>query len=132
MPSLVGTTVAANYQRNVVYYPNSVATAANPFTQFGTRELSFLKVTKTGFFTAATFGTANSNTAKVIRGIQLQAELYGVQRLDDDNLIVIVSKDTVSDWDSATDSTAGYGLLETAVNTAAGTTGVAITAATFA
>jgi hypothetical protein len=131
MPSLIGSTVAANYQRNVVYFPNSSVTNATPFTNFGTRELSFLKVTKTGYFTTASFGDANSNAAKIIRGVQLNAELYGLQRIDDDKLLIVVAKDTLSDWDSATDSTAGYGLFETAINLAAGTSGVAVAAVTF-
>lgn len=126
------TTVGANYNRNVVYYPNTSATAANPFSQFGTRKLSLLKITKTGVFTAATFGTANSNTAKAIRGLQSMAEVWYVGRIDDDNLGVIVSADTLSASDAANDETQGYGLLEAALNTAMGTTGVAVAAAALA
>ena len=132
MASLLGSTVAANYQRNIVYFPNGSATNATPFTNFGTRQLSFLKVTKTGFFTTATFGNADSNAAKIVRGIQLRAEIWGVVRIDDDNLAVIVSADTLSASDSATDETQGYGILEGQLNLAAGTTGIAVTAAVFA
>jgi hypothetical protein len=127
MPSLIGedagsgVNVAANY-----------LVTANPTTQFGTRELSFLKVTKTGFFTTAGATTANSNFSKVVRAIQQTAELYAFQRIDDDNLAIVVSKDTLPTADSATDQTAGYGLFEAAINAGSGTTGVAVAAAVFA
>jgi hypothetical protein len=132
------TTVAANFNRNVVYYPNASATAANPFSQFGTRQLALLKINHAaaGTFTAATFGDADSATAKAIRGLQTMAEVWFVTRIDDNNLGVIVSADTVTNGDTksggAVDSGTGYGLVEAAINASTGYSDITITTTTLA
>lgn len=120
MASLIGTTVAANYQ----------VVTSNPNSKLGTRELSFLKITGlTGVGTAPT--AANSLLAKALRGVSTRAEVYYYNAQSADVLIVAVATDTLSASDSATDETAGYGLFEAAINAAtAGTSTVA--AATFA
>jgi hypothetical protein len=119
MPSLIGTTVAANYLK-----------AENPFSRFGTPELTFLKVTGlTGVGTNA--GNANSLYSKALRGIAATAELYYANAQSADVLIVGIVANTQSTADSQTDTTAGYGLLEAAINAStAGTSTVAV--ATFA
>lgn len=65
MPSLIGTPVAANYNK------------AQPSTTFGTRELLFLQV---DMGTNVETGYTNSDSlyAKAIRGLQSTCELYGV------------------------------------------------------
>ena len=120
MASLIGTTVAANYQ----------VVTSNPNSKLGTRELSFLKITGlTGVGSSTT--AANSLLAKALRGVSTRAEVYFYSAPSADVLIVAVAADTLSASDSATDETAGYGLFEAAINAAtAGTCGVA--AATFA
>ena len=96
---------------------------------YGTRELSFLKVTLSGIHTTPTI--ANSNFAKAIKGVQAMAEVYYAAVLTTDEAIIIVSKDTLSASDSATDDTAGYGLFEAAINAATGGSST-VSAATFA
>jgi hypothetical protein len=88
MPSLIGTTVATNYGRMVSTenYSESagVRTYTGPYTQFGTRELKFLKVTavESDGSTATNFSTtytaANSDYALAVRAIQGYAEVLAV------------------------------------------------------
>ena len=120
MASLIGTTVAANYQ----------VVTSNPNSKLGTRELSFLKITGlTGVGSSTT--AANSLLAKALRGVSTRAEVYFYSAPSADVLIVAVATDTLSASDSATDETQGYGLFEAAINAAtAGSATVA--AATFA
>jgi len=96
---------------------------------YGTRELSFLKVTLTGIETTPTI--ANSNFAKAVKGVQTMAEVYYAAVLTTDEAIIIVSKDTLTTADSASDQTAGYGLFEAAINAATGGTAT-VSAAVFA
>ena len=116
MPS-VSSTVSANYLK------------AAPSTQFGTRQLSVIKVAIDGVFVS--HATANSLFSKSVRALQQTAEVYAVFTPVDDStdyFHAIIAADTQSNWDSATDSTAGYGLLETAI--AAGNGGVTATVTT--
>ncbi len=135
MPSLVGTTVAANYQRSVVYYPNASATQANPYVNFGTPALTFLKVTGlTGVGTNA--GDANSLFTKALRGVASTAELYYASAPSADVLIVAIVANTQTDGDTKPaggliDTGTGYGILEAAINAATGGTST-VAAATFA
>jgi hypothetical protein len=124
MPSLVGTTVAANYLK-----------AENPFSRFGTPELTFLKVTGlTGVGTGA--GLADSLYQKALRGIAATAEIYYANAQSADVLIVGIVSNTQTAGDTkpaggAIDTGTGYGILEAAINAStAGTSTVA--AATFA
>jgi hypothetical protein len=123
MASLIGTTVAANYQ----------VVTSNPNSKLGTRELSFLKITGlTGVGTSTT--AANSLLAKALRGVSTMAEVYFYSAPSADVLIVAVATDTVTNADSTSggaDTGTGYGKLEAAIDAAtAGTSTVA--AATFA
>jgi len=79
MPSLIGTTVAANYL---------VATA--PFSQFGTRQVQIINVALSGIDTTPTI--ANSNLSKAIRGIQAMAEIYAVGTPTSGNCQFIIGK----------------------------------------
>jgi|AntAceMinimDraft_12_1070368.scaffolds.fasta_scaffold02617_4 hypothetical protein len=96
---------------------------------YGTRELSFLKITLTGIETTPTI--SSSNFVKAIQGVQRMAEVYYAAVLTTNEAIVIVSKDTLSASDTATDDTAGYGLFEAAINAATGGSAT-VTAAVFA
>ena len=124
MPSLVGTDVAANYLK-----------AENPFSRFGTPELTFLKITGlTGVGTAPT--AANSLYQKALRGVAATAEIYYANAQSADVLIVGIVSNTQTAGDTkpaggGIDTGAGFGILEAAINAStAGTSTVA--AATFA
>jgi len=118
MPSLVGSTVAANYLK------------AAPSSQFGTRHLEVIKVAIDGVFT--NYANADSLFSKSVRAIQQTAEVYAVfTPIDDstDYFNAIIATDTQWDGDSAAQGTTGgaagnggYGVLETAI--AAGNGGV--------
>lgn len=109
MPSLVGTTVAANYLK------------ASPSTQFGTRELTIISVAQTGIDTTPT--VANSLFSKTVRALQQSAEVYAVGTPTTGACQFIIATDTQSTADSATDATAGYGLLEAAILAGSGVAG---------
>jgi hypothetical protein len=117
MPSLIGSTVTANYLK------------AAPSTQFGTRQLAVIKVDIAGVF--VNYANANSLFSKSVRALQQTAEVYAVfTPVDDttDYFHAIIAADTQSTADSQTDQTAGFGLLETAI--AAGNGGVTATVTT--
>ena len=83
MPSLVGNYVAANYLK------------AQPSTQFGTRQLSVLKVEIDGVF--VNYADANSLFSKAVRSIQQTAEIWAVFTPIDagtDYFNVIIATDT--------------------------------------
>ncbi len=92
--STVGsTTFAANYNRSAVYYPNASATAANPYSQFATRQLTFAKIT--GITAVGTnSGNANSLFARAIRAIQLVGEVHFAYTPAADVLVVAYATDT--------------------------------------
>jgi len=83
MPSLVGTTVAANYL------------VAQPSTQFGTRQLSVLTITQAGVF--VNYADSNSLFSKTIRALQQTAEVWAVFTPTSGAVNVIISTD--SQWD---------------------------------
>lgn len=64
MPSLVGTSVAANYLK------------AAPSTRFSTRELSIVKIVITDVDLTPT--ASNSNFSKAVRALQQTAEVYAI------------------------------------------------------
>jgi hypothetical protein len=83
MPSLVGTTVAANYL------------VAQPSTQFGTRQLSVLTITQAGVF--VNYADSNSLFSKTVRALQQTAEVWAVFTPVDagtDYFNVIIAADT--------------------------------------
>jgi hypothetical protein len=120
MPSLVGTTVAANYLK------------AAPSSQFGTRHLEVIKVTIANVDT--NYATADSLFSKSVRALQQTAEVYAVftpvaDGGDNDYFNAIIATDTQWDGDAAAQGitggiagNGGYGVLETAI--AAGNGGV--------
>ncbi len=126
MPSLIGSTVAANYGRMVSTenYSESggVRTYTGPFTQFGTRQLKFLKVvavesdgsTATNF--ATTYTAANSDYALAVRAIQAFAEVYAVGTPDSTGFIAVIADDTRNGAEANSNTQATtYGALEAAI-----------------
>lgn len=129
MPSLLGTTVAANYgtmksTENYTVDGNNVRTYTGPFTQFSTRQLAFLKVVATesngssAVDFSATYTASNSDYSVAVRTIQQVAEVYAVGTPDATGFIVVVAIDTANSSDTATGTqpvTTGYGVLEAAL-----------------
>ena len=121
MPSLVGSTVAANYLK------------AAPSTNFGTRQLSVIKVAIANVF--VNYADADSLFSKSVRALQQTAEVYGVFTPVDagtDYFCAIIATDTQWDGDTAAQGNTGgaagnggFGVLETAI--ALGNGGVAAT-----
>ena len=116
MPSLIGTTVAANYLK-----------AEAPFTRFGTPELVVIKVVQTGVDVTPT--VANSLFSKSVRALQQTAEVYGVFApvADGDNdyyhAIIVANTQTAGDVKPAgglADTGTDYNLLEASIQAGSG------------
>ena len=108
MPS-VDTTTSANYLK------------ASPSTQFGTRQLQIISVAQTAIGTNN--ADANSLFSKTVRAVQQTAEIYAVGTPSTNACQFIIATDTQSTADSATDQTAGFGLLEAAILAGSGVAG---------
>jgi hypothetical protein len=85
MPSQIGNIgntvdVAANYLRT------------KPSTRFATRQLAFMRIDCTGIENDAE--DSNSLFTRVVRGVQLVAEVYAVGTPDSGSVIVVVGADT--------------------------------------
>lgn len=110
MASLIGTYVTSNYLK------------AAPSTQFGTRQLAFVKVVATGSdgSTAVNFSTnytdSNSDFAKAVRTVQISNEIFAVGTPNGTGFVVAIADDTRngSEPDSH-DQAATYGQLEAAL-----------------
>jgi hypothetical protein len=117
-------TVGSNARRAVVSYPsnyNSTLIAANPYTQFGTRELVLLKATANGGtpFAAASLDDAGSDYAAAINAIQGFGELFHVQRVSDTVIAFLIAADTVNGAEPNSNVQADtYGAMEAALNDA--------------
>jgi hypothetical protein len=120
MPSLVGSTVTANYLKTA------------PTTNFGTRALTVIKVEIDGVY--VNYANSNSLFSKSVRALQQTAEVWAVFTPIDtstDYFHAIIASDTQWSGDSANQGlggvadNAGYGILETAI--AAGNGGTAAT-----
>lgn len=120
-------TVGANNQK-----------AAQPMSQLGTRELTFLKITAGGDtpFAAAQFTTAGGSADAVIKGIaQAGAEVFHFERVSNTVMALTLGLNTSHIYDTD-GTTVGYGVLEAAIkaaeNAASGnSTNFTIAAATF-
>ena len=139
MPSLLGTSVATNYGRMV---PQQTYGVGALFSNFGTRQLRFLKVvaTQANGSTAVDFskdngtsgGTAyttvgtgyqssNSKFSLAVRALQTGAEIYQVFTPGTAGFIVVISEDTVNDSDANSNVAGGaYGDLTAVVVAALG------------
>jgi len=117
------TTFGANARRAVVSYPtnyNNTFVAANPYTQFGTRQLVLLKATAGSGtpFAAADIDDAGSDYFAAINAIQGFGELYHVQRVSDTVIAFMAAIDTLQDSDANTNVPGGYGDIEAALGAA--------------
>ena len=108
MPS-VDSTTSANWLKTA------------PSTQFGTRELTFLKVVATGsdgstaVDFSATSTASNSDFSKAVRTIQNFNEIYAVGTPDATGFIVVIADDTKNGANSGNTQGTGHGLLEAAL-----------------
>jgi len=119
--NLLGTTVGANY--GAMSAQQTYAVGLN-FSNFGTRQLRFIKVTgTTDGSTAIDFSvtTAPSGSTQGVtdfsiatRTLQAFAEVYLLGAPGTTGFIAVIAEDTVSEADSGNSGT-GYGLLETAI-----------------
>jgi len=127
MPSLLGTTVAANYGKMTAQHTYGIG---ENYTNFGTRQLSLIKVAVSGgsndmrYADGATSSTsytdASSLFSKAIRTLQNFAEVYAVYAPVAGGFLAIVALDTANSSDSGNGETdgaigTGYGLAETAI-----------------
>jgi len=106
MPSLLNTTVAANY--GLMSAQDTYGTGAS-FNNFGTRSMRLLKVVvssgslndlryQDGTTVVATgYTQANSLFGQVVRALQTNAEVYLVGQPDATSFLALVSGDTVDD-----------------------------------
>ena len=127
MPS-VDSTTSANWLKT------------SPSTQFGTRELTFLKVVATGsdgstaVDFSATSTASNSDFSKAVRTIQNFNEIYAVGTPDAVGFIVVIADDTKNGANSGNTQGTGHGLLEAAMVAAlakGGTATATVTELTF-
>jgi hypothetical protein len=132
MPSQIGNggnivDIAANYL------------VAKPSTQFGTRQLSVLKIAIADVF--VNYADSNSLFSKSVRALQQTAEVWAVftpVNDTDDYFHVIIATDTQWAGDTAHQGavnggslpTQGYGVLETAIAAGNGGTAATVTAPT--
>lgn len=126
MPSLIGTTVTANYLRTF------------PSSQFGTRALRFVKVvvsggssndlTKGADGATGAFTDSNSLFSRAVRAIQNSVELYFVGTPSATAFVIAISDDTANDSDVGSNvEDASYGDIEAYVAAAVGSGTVTMT-----
>jgi hypothetical protein len=146
MPSLIGTTVATNYNRVVgpTYTESSqTRTYAGPFSQFGTRDLQFVSVTAVGSdgTTAVNFSTnylnSNSDYSIALRTLQGFGEVYYATTPNSTGFAVAVSSDTVNSAQTSSNTQAtlsgatnNYGAMEAAITSALAKGGTSATTVT--
>lgn len=137
MPSLIATTVAANYGR----MPAQDQYATGPaFSNFGTRSLRLLKVVTTGGTNDLTKGTdgatgtyadSDSVFSRCVRGLQTMAEVYVVGVPDTTSFLVLVAGDTVNDASvSSNVANTTYNAMEAVIGGSMNTGGSATVTAT--
>ena len=117
MPSLLGSTVTTNYLRNPGTYSN-----------FGTRELVFIKVAVTGgsndmryqdgATSSLSYNLSNSLFQKAVNVLQSFGEVYYVGAPGAGGFVAAISVDTRNGADSGNTQGTGYGLAEAAINAA--------------
>lgn len=114
MPSLVGTTVAANYLK----------TSAS--TQFGTRALRTIAVTISNSGSndkdltkqsgaAGAYTDSNSYFSAAVRALQTTAEVYAVYAPSATAFVALVADNTANDSDTSTNVPGGWGDAEAAI-----------------
>ena len=120
MPSLYGTTVTANYGKMTAQQTYGTD---NNFSNFGTRNLRFLKVVATSDgtavidFSATSVSTLSGFTdfAAAVRTLQTIGEIYLVGPGGSAGFLVAVSGDTLADGTSVASSSPSYTAIQTAL-----------------
>jgi hypothetical protein len=108
----------ANAKRAVVYYPGTAVAGANPYSQFGTRQLTLLKATAGSGtpFAAGTLDDADSDYFEAINAIQSFGELFYVARVSDTVIAFMIAEDTRNGSEVGSNVQADtYGRLEAAL-----------------
>lgn len=117
MASLIGTDVAANYLK-----------ATYPFSQFGTRDLTFVNVDVASIETNP--GNANSVFSRTVRAMQQVAEIYYVGTPASSGVVFIVASDTLVNSTDSNSQTIAEAMtaagLSATVTTASGFSGNSI------
>lgn len=121
MPSLFGTTVAANYGKMTPQQTYGVGTI---YSNFGTRQLRFVQITAVAAngSTAVNFSTNYTNPLSsfsvAIRAIQSVAEIYYINIPNATGFVIAIAEDTANDSNTNSNTPGGYGDLEAAVTAA--------------
>lgn len=116
MPSLLnytnpqGINVAANYGRIVPQH--TYGAQGTNYTNFGTRNLRFIKVVVTGADLSANLDTSNSAFSVAVRALQTVAEVWGVFTPSATGFVAVLSDDTFNDGDGSSNLPGGYAQLE--------------------
>lgn len=107
--------IGGNFKKAHVVYPTGTSAAANPYSQFGTRQLVFLKATAGSGtpFTLATLADAGSDYQAAIQAISNFGEVYHMQRVSDTVIAFILADDTHDKWDTVANANANYTKMET-------------------
>jgi hypothetical protein len=150
MPSLLnytnpqGVNVAANYGRIVPQH--TYGAQGTNYTNFGTRNLRFVRITLSGAGAGAndltkgadgatgTYADSLSLFSVAVRALQTVAEVWGVFTPDATSFVAVLSDDTMNDSDVDSNVAGGYGDLEAVVksNLLGSTTTVTAEKATIA
>ena len=139
MANLFGTDVTANYGRMAspenYTTTDGVRTYTGPYTQFGTRQLVFLKVAVSGGTNNLTKGSdgatgaytdSNSVFSRAIRALQGFGEVFFVGTPASGSFAVAVAYDTQNGAEANSNVQADtYGAMEAAINGSLNTSGAA-------
>lgn len=112
MANLYATTVGST-----TFGANALNAKTAAFDNFGTRELTFLKIAGTLSASAVDISSAAFRGA-VMRGVQIYAETFGFGVTDSSSpydVVVIVAEDTANGADSGNTQGTGFGLMEAAI-----------------
>jgi hypothetical protein len=125
MPSLLGTSVAANYGRMTAQQTYGNGTI---YSNFGTRQLRFIKVVNSGGtndFTKGADGAtgsyqdSNSLFSKAVRAAQTVAEIYFIGTPSSTAFVLAITDDTDNDSDVGSHTSGGsYGIMNAAIQAA--------------
>lgn len=121
MPSLLGTTVAQNYGRMVPQH--TYGAQGTNYTNFGTRNLRFIRVTLSGTDSGASatndlttnLDSSLSAFSNAVRALQTVAEIWGVFTPSATAFVAVISDDTVNDSDSNSNVAGGWGDAEAVI-----------------
>lgn len=105
--------VAANYGRMVPQH--TYGAQGTNYTNFGTRNLRFIKVVVTGADLTVGAGTSNNTFSVAVRALQTVAEVWGVFTPSATGFVAVLSDDTFNDGDGSSNLPGGYAQLEEAV-----------------